>query len=263
MSYLQDRKKSHQRKKIWITVVVIATVLIISFLGVFKSMDGFLNIIGRPLWKADNTIGTLATNSGSILSTKKSVYRENNYLKEKQKEIELRLSDYEILKKENEDLKVLLGRIPKDENFILSTILVKPNQSPYDTIIIDIGKDNNIILGTRVFANGDIPIGEVREVYERTSLVALFSSPGEKINAQIEGLNAPVEIVGRGGGNFEMTIPHEMEVTAGMYVVLPSFNSKIVAIVADIISDERDPLSKVILRSPVNIQDLKWVQVQK
>ena len=69
--------------------------------------------------------------------------------------------------------------------------------------------------------------------------------------------------MGRGGSNFEINVPHDLSVPNGSFVVAPHIGSKIIAIVADIVSDPHDPMNKIILKSPVNIQDLKWVQIQK
>ena len=87
--------------------------------------------------------------------------------------------------------------------------------------------------------------------------------PGQTIEGLLEGSNATVELVGRGGGNFEMTIPVELASEAGTAVILPGVHSQIIALVDAVISSPTDPVKKVILHSPVNIQGLKWVQVKK
>ena len=68
---------------------------------------------------------------------------------------------------------------------------------------------------------------------------------------------------GGGGGNFEMIIPIELDVTNGTIVYLPGSTSFVVAIVDEIISKPSDPFKKVILHSPINIQNEKWVEVKK
>jgi hypothetical protein len=114
-----------------------------------------------------------------------------------------------------------------------------------------------------VFADAKIPIGYIKEVYNSTSLVVLYSSPDEKIDAQIDGINSQVVISGRGGGNFQMSLPNELSIEPGTFVVLPNLNNQILAIVVDTISDARDPISTIVLKSPVNVQELRWVQVLK
>ncbi len=91
----------------------------------------------------------------------------------------------------------------------------------------------------------------------------LYSNPGQITEAVIDGSNASVEIVGRGGGNFEMTIPLDLSAESGKLIILPNTTSEVVAIVDRLISNPTDPIKKVLLRSPVNIQNLKWVQIKR
>ena len=58
-----------------------------------------------------------------------------------------------------------------------------------------------------------------------------------------------------------MTVPKDLSVPNGVAVVLPGLSSKILAIVVDTITDAKDPTNKIILKSPLNIQELKWVQI--
>jgi cell shape-determining protein MreC len=146
---------------------------------------------------------------------------------------------------------------------MLGNILTKPNRSPYDTIIIDIGNNMGVRSGNLIYANGNVPIGNIDKVYSNTSLAVLYSSPGQKTDGFLDGSNASVELVGRGGGNFEMIIPIELSVEKGQIVYLPGNNSEVLALVNEIISKPSDPFKLVILSSPVNIQDLKWVEVKK
>ena len=141
--------------------------------------------------------------------------------------------------------------------------MTKPNHSPYDTIIIDIGNNVGIKEGDTVYANGNIPIGNINKVYDKTSLVTLYTNPGQKTEGFVNGLNAGVEIIGRGGGNFEMIIPIELLVEKGTIIYTPDNTSLVVALVDEVISKPSDPFKKVLLSSPVNIQNLKWVQVEK
>jgi hypothetical protein len=119
-----------------------------------------------------------------------------------------------------------------------------------------------------VFALGDVPIGRISDVYSNTAKVILFSNPGETTQAEISpaspnlGGNIFTEIIGRGGGNFEMVMPKDFAFQAGEQVVLPRINSYVLAITQKVISDPRNPFTKLLLTSPVNIQSLKFVEVE-
>jgi cell shape-determining protein MreC len=139
-----------------------------------------------------------------------------------------------------------------------------------------VGEDVGLKVDALVYAFDSIPIGRVKEVNNSTSKVVLFSTSGEKTEVVIDGQPARnalsitpaggdnfMELVGRGGGNFEMVIPRDFELASGTLVHLPGITPYVVAKVEDIISDPRDSLKKALLVSPVNIQNLKFVQVEK
>lgn len=262
MHQFQDKKQIMKRKKIIRNAIGFGILLVLVMAGLLGWLGGFLNFIGKPIWKAEKFITGSFYNNNYIFRTKASITNENHNLIEEISNIRLSMIDYQILKKENEELKEILGRIPTTENYILGNILAKPNQSPYDTIIIDIGNGLGIKEGDRVFINGNVPIGYIDKVYEKTSLVSLFSNPGQKTEGYINETNASVELIGRGGGNFEMIIPIELSAEKGTIIYSPGSSSLIIAIIDEVISKPSDPFKKVILSSPVNIQNHKWVQVK-
>ena len=59
-----------------------------------------------------------------------------------------------------------------------------------------------------------------------------------------------------------MIIPRDFKLLKGEQVVLPGISPKVVAVVETIISDPRDAFQKALLVAPVNIQELKFVEVQ-
>ena len=146
---------------------------------------------------------------------------------------------------------------------ILSAILSKPNQSPYDTLLIDAGKAEGIKEGNTVFALGNVPIGRVDIVYPDSAKVILFSNAGEQTEGMISGKGIFTELVGRGGGNFEIIMPKNLTLQKGDQVVMPGISPYLLATVETIISDPRDPFTKALLTSPVNIQELKFVEVEE
>ncbi len=259
----RDKKQRAQRRSTIKTIVVCGVILLLSGLGVLAWSGKIFIFLGRPLWKVENTITSSVESGGYLVRTKSSVWNENETLKKENEELRLSLIDHDVLKTENTELKELLGRIPVKGEFILASILTRPNRSPYDTIIIDGGARAGMTLGAHVYANADVPIGEVSRVYADSALVMLYSNPGQTTEGLLDGSNATVELVGRGGGNFEMMIPVELASETGTGVVLPGVKPEIIALIDAVISLPTDPMKKVILHSPVNIQGLKWVQVKK
>ncbi len=270
MSYLLDKKI--QKKKFF---KIALGVIVLIFLFYFRAgiWNGFSYValgIFRPVLILGQGIGEKFNSVNSYFSSKNSLYAENENLKSQLLESQADRANYASVVAENTNLKEILGRKNEKTNMILSAILSKPNQSVYDTLVIDVGTNRDIKVGDMVFALGHsptgeafgtVPIGRIAEVHSNSSKVILFSSSGEKTQAIISGKNLFMELVGRGGGNFEMTLPRDLVLQKGDQVVLPGINPYVLAVVETIISDPRDPFTKALLRSSVNIQELKFVEV--
>ena len=263
MSYLLDKKLKKQ-KLIKTTIIILVLFCIFYFrTSVFKGLSFTAHTIFRPVVLLGNKVGNSFSNLNFLIHTKKSLISENEILKSKLVENDASMANYNILLDENNKFKEILGRKPIDRNMILAGILEKPNHSLYDVLVIDGGENEGISLGQRVFALGNIPIGYVAEVYANSSKVVLYSSPREITEVVISGRDVFMQLIGRGNGNFEMILPRDFVLDNSAEVSLPGANSFLLAKVATIISDPRDSFQKALLVSPVNIQELKFVEVEK
>lgn len=259
----RDKKQINQRKKIIKIIVILSVFVILAFSGFLPVSRKILNYIGSLIWDAKEITLYKTNDLDYLTKSKSSLSSENKNLLEENLDLKISMVDYQILKDENEKLKELLGVIPDPSLFVLASILVKPSHSPYDTLIIDVGEEEEILVGSKVYVNGNVPVGIVSEVFAKTSLVELYSNPNKITSGVIEGLNINVDLVGRGGSNFEMAIPFELVVPDETRITLPGIDSEVVAIVEEEIGEPTDPVKKVILHAPVNIQNHKWVEVKK
>lgn len=258
----------HQRNKIFSFKdnnknILFPIIAVIFFIIVF-SLPWSRNLLfsmGSPLWAIKNTVSSFFSDNIEIFNSKSGLLKENGLLKEqvlaKSKEQIL----FNILKKENEDFKNILNRNKNNQKLLLTAILVKPFLSAYDTLIIDTGSINGITPGDKVLADGNIFIGYVSEIYDTTSKVVLYSSPGEKVKVLIGNDNIEKEAVGLGGGNFKVEIPREIDIKEGDSVIIPSVSTNVFGIVEKIEFKESDSFQNIIFKNPVNIFELKWVEV--
>ena len=268
MSYLLD-KKIKRKKFFSITLGVLFFIILFYFrFSVFGGLSYVAGGIFRPVLVVGNNVGEKLKSIGSYFAFKNSLYLQNEKLLSQVKENDARMANYDSVVAENISLKETLLRKNEKANMILSAILSKPNKSPYDTLVIDVGTTKGIKIGNMVFAKGNIPIGRIGEANENSSKVILFSNSGEKIQVVITSATVAqaskdvfMELVGRGGGNFEMILPRDFTLAKGDQVSMPGVNSYLVAIAETVISDPRDPFIKALLTSPVNIQELKFVEV--
>ena len=245
---------------------------ILLLIGVFFTFRIFIpnyitntaQFVSAPFWKAKNSSIEGVLNSSQLLRSKRSLIFENNELKRQIKETEFKLLETNFLIQENESLKEIFNRKTFDsEKIILSAVLARPNVSPYDTFIIDIGQSFEIEKGDNVYVSGNIFIGKIDEVYKNTSTVKLFSSSGEITPISIGVQNISANAEGRGGGNFIVELPRGSGVEKGDIVTIPNIDTKLFALVEEIEANPSDPFITILFKNPVNMNDVKWVQVVK
>ena len=263
MSYLLD-KKSKQKRLINIFALVLLVLIVVRFrTGIFTGLSAVTRFIFHPVVVLGNAVGDSFSNMKSILKTRQALTTENENLQLQLAGAAAELANYNSISDENTKLKEILGRKKESVQMILASILSKPNQSPYDTLVIDAGSTEGIVLNARVFALGNVPIGYVGQVLPHTSKVVLYSNPGERTEVIVSGHDVAMQTVGRGAGNFELALPRDFTITNGVEVDLPGSAHYIIGNVSTVLSDPRDSFQKALVVSPVNIQELKYVQVEK
>lgn len=263
MSYLLDKKNKNKKISRIITIILVLFSLFYFRSGILRGLSSGAQAVFHPVVSLGNRIGHSFSDWGSLLRSKKSLLSENENLKSQIEESQADRANYLSVVNENNELKEILGRKLESANILVASILSKSTQSVYGTFLIDVGQDQGILVGQRVFAFGNVPIGKISEVYGGSSKVVLYSYPGEKTEVVISGKDAFMQVVGRGGGNFEMILPRDFILDIGAEVVLPGITPYVLGSVSTIISDPRDSFQKALLASPVNIQELKFVEVEK
>ena len=263
MSYTLDKQRKNKKIKNLIFVILIFLIIIYFNKPIFQTISNLSLNLGKPFLVFGNNTKTRLHNFSSYFISKNNLLKENDILKNKNLELESKLVNYQSLENENLNLKELLGRLGENHTYILATILAKPNTTLYDTLVLDVGSKDGILVGDIVFAYGNIPLGKVSEVYAKNSKVTLFSSSGEKTNAIISSTNTYIDLIGRGGGNFEIILPRDFTLEEGESVLFPDLKNYVIAKVVSTISDARDSYQKALLISPINIQELKFVQIRK
>ena len=222
--------------------------------------SGLFNYVAEPFWRGGKAAIVFSEEINFFLISNKSLAKENRKLRERNSELERIALLERGLIRENKELKALLGR-NAGPNFILAAVLARPALSPYDTFIIDVGRDHRISTGDRALVSGTFVIGEVTKVFQKTAQVKLFSSPGEKINVTLGTSNLLVVAEGRGGGNFEVTLPRGIEVKEGDTLAVPDINMQVLGIVERISITPVSPFQIVYFKSPINMAAVKWVQI--
>lgn len=260
---LLRQRKNRKKQSFWIGIFIIA--MIIFFISQFDSISGVLSrratSIVDPLWRGEVYFSQQRSRVAANLKSKQELIDENIYLKEEITTLRVQFLSKELLLQENIELKELLGRHNTERVSILGTVLAKPNRTPYDTLIIDVGRDSGVEKGNVVVVYGDVVIGEIDEVSRKNSRVKLFSSPGEEIDIIIGKENIESIAYGIGGGNFLIRLPHGIDVEEGDVISFPAINVALIGIIETIDIQPSSSFQNILFKSPVNMYELKWVEV--
>jgi cell shape-determining protein MreC len=171
------------------------------------------------------------------------------------------VADRDALYKENLELKARLGR----DAFVptrLAGVLMRPPATPYDTLLIDAGSAEDITAGDLVSAGGTTRIGVVREVYQHSARVVLFSAPGETYDALLRG-TVPLHMEGQGSGSLVGQVPAGTPVAAGDAIVFPGIASGFAGSVSKVISKPGESFQKVYARLAADPLALQFVEIRK
>ena len=212
-------------------VSVIVLVLVILHLFVPTLLSNIFTVIAKPFWSIDK---------GVAVETQNAIITQ--------------------LEKENQELKEILGR-NETKDFVLAYILKKPPFTAYDSFVLDVGTKQGIKIGNKVYAMGNILIGDILEVSGSSSKVRLYSSYGTKYEIFIGKENIQAIALGRGGGTFETVIPRDVKVREGDIITIPDISNTVFGTVGTLITDPARAFSTVIFSQPLNIYEQKWVLI--
>ena len=260
MSYQDRMRKTGVSRRIIISIFIVFLLFIILLFKNFFSR--VITTIASPVFSITHNISNPFHSISTYFQSKTSLELENERLKKEQAEIRGYLHAYRMIVEENEALRRAFGR-ERAQPPIFAVILAKPPQSPYDTLLLDVGEKEGVRVGAVVFSEEMISVGSIIKVSDESSVVELYSTPNKKTVVRLEDGEVDMELVGRGGGNFEIEFPRDAVIQEGSHAYLPGTSLQVIAQVGPIISDPRDPYKKVLLTSPVNINQLNRVFVSK
>lgn len=219
-------------------------------------------LITVPLWRLDTRVSLIGKDLYYYFTSRNALENYVTGLKNQVQNLESANAELQVLKDENTKLKNQMSR-SENQQRVLATILVKPNRTPYDTIIVDAGSAEGVVAGSKVYANGNTLIGTVADVSNHTAHITLFSTPGQETDGVVVGSDITVTLTGRGGGAFEIDVPREVVLPEGNVVTNVATFSNPIAIIGTQISSDRDAIKKILAKTPINIQELKWVEIVK
>jgi cell shape-determining protein MreC len=250
---------SVKRSVFKIVVVTLVALLLISFLrGVVG--DVFSGVTMRI-----SAVKTYFQTSGAALPTyvreRTDLLKEIQSLKEDLAAGSGSKSTIARLVAENEELRALLS--DSEEERILAGVVARPPFVPYDLLVLDKGERDGIEVGAPVYVRENHVIGAVSRVFEKNSLVTLFSSAGAETTVYLYGANIFAYAYGEGGGVIRISVPQGIPLKEGDPVVLPSVHASDLGVVDRIVSLPAEPEQNAYVTFPISIQSIRLVSVGK
>lgn len=245
-------------------VLIFIVLLFIILLSIPYTRSGVQNVfrsLGTPVVRLTNSIGSWFSTTNAFIRSKRTLAEENTVLKNQIRELSIQNKERLVLEAELTDLREIYNRTDV-RNLTLAAIITKPPQSLYGTIVIDGGEEMGFVSGQTVYAYGSVPIGVIDSVSKRSATVQLFSAPNRETQVRLLPLREDVTLVGRGGGNFSVSLPQGVEVSENTTVVTKEVNPRIIATFIEVISDTRDPIQTLLFAAPVPISELSFVEVE-
>lgn len=239
---------------------IVCVVLLLSITSVSESIGSLVHTWVRPLWGDDKESLTFPK-SDVIFMSKEELIKEHDLLKQDLYLMSLMVMDRTVLSQENAALQKMLGRTNRVTS-VAATVLIGSEASPYLTTILDIGEKDGIKVGDRVSV-ANIGVGYISAVYAGTAKMILYSDSGNSVDVLLGDEYIPTVAHGRGGGNYIIELPRDLEVSIGDQVVSRYGEVRVIGIVEHIDTQPNDPFKRILFRSPVDMHRIRWVEVEK
>ncbi len=160
---------------------------------------------------------------------------------------------------ENDAFRTQLGAVPEER--LLARVIARPNQLPYDMLMLDRGQVHGVLENAPVFLGKDQVIGFVSVVHAQTSLVTLLTTPGFVASAYVFGPNIYTETEGMGGGVLRVRVPQGILLQTHNLVMMPALDSGVYGEIAYVEAAPSQPEQYGYVRTPVPLQSLYYVSV--
>lgn len=236
------------------------------------SQAGFRHFAGRisigvlkPFWAAGRGTGKIFTGLGGIFIGQLKLADENARLRLIIDQQSAALSNQTALKQENIVLRRIVNRAEETRPLAVGRLESRGQSFPLDAGIIDIGFQNaktDIPVGTVATSEGSVALGELIEIYPTTAKMRLYSAAGERLSARLGETQIPIELIGRGGGNFIASLPRDLIISANdPATVIVAGREFVLAVVNNVKRAAGDSFQEIFLRVPINISQLTWIEM--
>jgi cell shape-determining protein MreC len=243
------------------TVVILLIVLVLAFganffIGrYFSGTFSYLFELGDYVYQDFALIPKKAGDQTSLAE-------ENTKLKAEIEVLRSAVFDYELLKSENQKLYEEIKLKPANE-LVAAKIIARPPQLPPDSILLDRGLKDKVVIGDWVLASDRIVVGKILKVMEERSVVALNSFANTVSYGHLERTSELVEVVGDGGGSLIAKVPIDFDIKMNDRILIEGRHPYLLATVSLIKENTASGFKEVLLSLPINLSKIRIVFLEK
>lgn len=143
---------------------------------------------------------------------------------------------------------------------IIADVVRRPNETPYDTLVVHKGAVDGVVEGALVYADKTV-IGTVVRVFPESALVMLFSTAEVRSPVYVYGPDIFAHAYGMGGGVIRVSVPQGIAIAVGDPVTIPIEDSSIYGRVTHVESVESNPEQYAYVTQEPVLQHIRFVAI--
>lgn len=253
MIYQKNKRNIKKSSIIIILFVIIIASLIIFPIQRRKIYYSVYRVIDTVFSKTKNAEIALK----NIPSSKSELIKENKRLYFNLLEAQLLVNNL----REQGDLKI---GVFKNSSSQIEAEVVSNGELPFSSeFIIDKGSSHGVAVGDDVFSGSNTYIGSIVNVFKKQSVVSLATKHGKMTEGVISETGLSVVLEGMGGQSFMFKLPKEEAIKENGIVLLAKNKTSSLAVVREIVVNEKYPYKVIYVNSPLNMNYISKVYVQK
>lgn len=230
----------------------------------FKSTRVYLNSLMSPLQYLANLPGLMLSESAQRLTSQEQLLAENQQLNDQLLLMSEKLQQFEVLEKENNQLRELLQAPVRTESRKMVAELMAVDKNPYSQqIVINKGAIDGVYLSQPVIDDEGI-VGQVMEVGSTNSRVLLIADVTHAI--PVRSLRNDIRFIATGSGSLNELylehVPHSVDIQVGDVLISSGLGNVFpegypVAEVTRVIRNESRPFARVVVSPLANLDRLR------
>ncbi|MFC1663222.1 rod shape-determining protein MreC [Patescibacteria group bacterium] len=191
-----------------VIITVILLLILLYYLGVLKPVDGAISFVLRPFQSVASSITSGFKNITDPFSSVMSLQTENEDLRQKNNELNIRISELQNYISEQFQINIQQEfLVSKNLEFVSARVTGKSSDLSFRTLIIDKGINNGIKVGQPAVINEGVLIGIVQKTEINHSEILLINDNRSTINSQVQNDNQTSGIV---YGQFSSSLSMEL-----------------------------------------------------